>query len=253
MTGHDPVVELENVTFAYNGDAPALDDVSLRVEGNDFVGVIGPNGGGKTTLLKVMLGLLEPSAGRVRVLGRSPARVRHRIGYVPQHAAMDPAAPADVMDIVLTGRLARSSWGFVFGESDRQAATRALEQVGVAELARRRIRELSGGQRQRVLIARALAADAQLLLLDEPTSGVDVHAESGLVELLHRLNDTLPIVMVSHDVAFVSRHLKRVACLNRRLVVHDAGEVTAEVIAEMYHDHVAVVEHRHDCPSADEL
>ncbi len=248
------IVELSGVTFAYPRQAlaePVLDNVSLDIEPQDFIGLIGPNGGGKTTLLKVLLGLIEPQRGRVRVFGKKPADVRSRIGYVPQHAKIDPTVPANVLDVVLTGRLCRSTWGPWFGRGHVDAAWRALEQTGTADLARRPIGELSGGQQQRVLVARALAGEAELLLLDEPTSGVDVHMEQTLVDLLHDLNREIPIVMVSHDVSFVSRHLKRVACLNRRLVIHAAGEVTHDIISQMYHDDMRGVQHAAECALAD--
>ena len=256
MTTQTPVVEIDRVTFGYPPDPaadPVLDDVSLTIEPRDFLGVIGPNGGGKTTLLKLILGLLRPQRGTVRVFGLPPAEVRTRIGYVPQHAQVDPSVPASVLDVALMGRLHRSSWGASFRRSHRDVTMRALEQTGVADLAHRPIGTLSGGQRQRVLIARALASDAQLLLLDEPTAGVDLHMEKSLIDLLHKLNESLPIVMVSHDVSFVSAHLKRVACLNRRITCHAANEITQDVIARMYHGDVRAVHHEDEeqCPLAD--
>lgn len=250
----EPVVELSNVTFRYEPDAaaqPALDDVSLRVEQDDFLGVIGPNGGGKTTLLKVVLGLVQPQKGTVRVFGRRPAEARGSIGYVPQHAKIDPTVPANVLDVVLTGRLSRSSWGPWFRSSDVAAARAALQQTETEDLAKRPLATLSGGQRQRVLIARALAGEAKLLLLDEPTAGVDPHMEHGLIDLLHRLNQRVPIVIVSHDVSFVSSHLKRVACLNRRLTCHAAADVSREVITAMYDHPVRMMQHVDECALAD--
>ena len=249
-----PVIEVENVTFGYppqHEAEPVLEDVTLRVEPDDFLGVIGPNGGGKTTLLRIMLGLLRPSRGRVRVLGKSPLAARAQVGYVPQQAWIDPSAPADVLDVVLMGRLGRSAWGWRYGRPHVDAARAALEQTDTQDLARRTISSLSGGQRQRVLIARALAGDAKLLLLDEPTAGVDLHMSRGLTDLLHRLNETIPIVVVSHDVAFVSTHLKRVACLNRRLTCHAANALTSQVISDMYHGDVRWIEHGDGCPLAD--
>jgi len=254
MSAIEPVVELSQVTFGYPPELalqPVLEDVSLRIEPNDFLGIIGPNGGGKTTLLRIILGLLEPQSGSVTVFGRPPAEVRGRIGYVPQHARIDPSVPASVLDVVLTGRLGRSSWGFRYGRRQTEIARQALAQTEMERFADRTIGTLSGGQRQRVLIARALAADAQLLLLDEPTAGVDPHMERGLTDLLHRLNERLPIVIVSHDVSFVSAHLKRVACLNRRLTSHTAGEISWEAIAHLYDEPIRPVRHADECPLVD--
>jgi zinc transport system ATP-binding protein len=248
------VVEIDHVTFGYPPDCslqPALEDVSLRIDQDEFLGVIGPNGGGKTTLLKIMLGLLSPQRGTVRVFGRPPCEVSSQIGYVPQHARIDPAVPATVLDVVLTGRLGRSAWGFRYGRDDAELAMAALAQTEMHEYADRTIGTLSGGQRQRVLIARALVADAKLLLLDEPTAGVDPHMERGLTNLLHRLNARLPIVIVSHDVSFVSSHLKRVACLNRHLTCHRARDISWDGIAHMYHGEIVPVRHNEECPLSD--
>lgn len=255
MSDESPIIELRDVTFGYPPDgaaSPVLQRVDLTVTPDDFLGVIGPNGGGKTTLLKIMLGLLRPQRGSVRVFGKDPCRVRRWIGYVPQHTEIDLAAPATVLDLALMGRLSRSGWGFRFGKAHRDAALAALEQTSTADLAHRRIADLSGGQRQRVLVARALAADAKLLLLDEPTAGVDSHMERDLTNLLHELNARLPIVMVSHDISFVSAHLKRVACLNKTLVCHPADQITSEVITDMYEGEVKLVRHDENCALAEQ-
>ncbi len=248
----NPIVELSHVSFGYPPHhIPVLDDVSLRIEPRDFLGIIGPNGGGKSTLLKIILGLLKPQWGSVTVFGQPPAHVRSQIGYVPQHAHIDSSVPASVLDVVLMGRLSRSPWGVAFGRVHTEAAMYALRQVEADDLAKRPIATLSGGQRQRVLIARALAGDAKLLLLDEPTAGVDPNMERGLTNLLHRLNETLPIVLVSHDISFVSTHLKRIACLNRKCTCHEAHEVSPELIAHAYHDHVRPMQHADQCPLSD--
>jgi zinc transport system ATP-binding protein len=239
------------VTFRYEeAEEPALEDVSLRVGPREFVGLIGPNGGGKSTLLRILLGLLRPQSGTVRVLGRSPREVCRRIGYVPQHDRIDASVPATVLDLVLTGRLGRTAWGFRYGRDHLDAARAALEQAGVADLAQRRIGDLSGGQRQRVLIARALADDVRILLLDEPMAGIDLHVEQGILETLRRLNERLPILLVSHDIGFVSAHVHRVACLDRRLVVHRVDEITEDTISEMYRaqGHVHRIHHAPGCP-----
>jgi zinc transport system ATP-binding protein len=254
VTDTQPIVELRDVTFGFppQGAArPVVEHIDLQVAADDYLGVIGPNGGGKTTLLRIMLGMLKPQHGEVRVFGHRPCDVRRRIGYVPQHAQIDATVPATVLDIVLMGRLGLTRWGAWYGRSHRAAAMRALERTETVELADRAIGDLSGGQRQRVLIARALAGEAELLLLDEPTAGVDVHMERGLNDLLHRINESMPIVLVSHDISFVSTHLKRVACLHRTLTCHEAHEISDEVISEMYHGEVRLVHHEAACPLSD--
>lgn len=163
-----------------------------------------------------------------------PHRARLHIGYVPQNARLDVAVPANVLDVVLMGRLGRSKWGFRYNSRDKHRAYDALEQVGVADLAKRPVTALSGGQRQRVLIARALVSQARILMLDEPTAGVDEMAEQGLYDLLKRLNRDVPIVLVSHDIAFVTVHMKHVACLNKNVVMHNAAEISRDVITKMY-------------------
>ena len=240
MSAQRPVVEIDRVTFSYDdagAGEPVLEDVTLRIEEGDFLGVIGPNGGGKTTLLKIILGLLAPRRGSVKVFGRPPAKVRHRLGYVPQFASIDPTVPANALDIVLMGRLKLSSWGYRFGRSHVDAAMEALRQTATEDLARRPIAALSGGQRQRILIARALAAEAQMLLLDEPTRGVDLHREREILELLERLNERMPIVLVSHDIPMVAAHLGSAVCVNRTLTRHAARDVSPQMIEEMYHGH----------------
>ncbi len=248
------VITLKDVTFGYPPDGvhtPAVDQVNLTVAADDFLGVIGPNGGGKTTLLNVMLGLCTPQRGTVEVLGTSALVARRRIGYVPQFASVDPTVPATVLDVVLTGRLGVRGAGLRVRRTDRDHARAALSSTSTENLAARPIGTLSGGQRQRVLIARALAGEPEILLLDEPTTGIDAEMEQSLTDLLHDLNARLPIVMVSHDIAFVSQHLKHVACLNRRLSLHDARNICEGVIADMYQDDVRAVTHSHDCPAHD--
>ncbi len=253
----ESVIELEGVSYGYPpyGLAqPVLKDINLHIESDDFLGVIGPNGGGKTTLLKIMLGLLHPQRGHVRVIGQSALRARSHIGYVPQYAELDHAAPATVLDVVLTGCLGRHSWGFRYREEHIDAALSALKQTGIGNMVDRPMRQLSGGQRQRVLIARALVGKPRILLLDEPTAGGDSLLEQGLADLLHGLNESEvcgAIVMVSHDVSFVSTHLKRIACLNQQLTCHAAHEITKDILHEMYHGSVRMVEHDESCPLGD--
>ncbi|MEN6449411.1 MAG: ABC transporter ATP-binding protein [Thermoguttaceae bacterium] len=241
----DSVVSLSNVTFSYGGP-PALEEVTLSIEPRQAVCVVGPNGGGKTTLVKLMLGLLTPQRGDVRVFGESPRRSRRRIGYMPQHSQYDPLFPVSVMDIVLMGRLGQSGVAGLtgwHGRKDRQAVMDALDEVGMKDFGRQPFAALSGGQRQRVLIARALCCKPDLLLLDEPTSNVDSLVEARLLELLRELNRRMTIVMVSHDLGFVSGFVERVICVNRRVAVHPTSQVTGQVIHDLYGGEVRMVHH----------
>jgi len=246
----EPVITTEHVSFAYNGDV-VLDDVNMAVEEMDFVGLVGPNGGGKTTLLKLMLGLLQPTAGRIRVFGQNPTMGRRMIGYLPQHARIDPRFPVSVMDVVLMGRVTADSRVGPYRRGDRDAAVKALQQVSLYDLRRRPFAELSGGQQQRVLIARALAAEPRMLLLDEPTAGLDLKMEEELYTLLSELNRRMTVVLVSHDLGFVSRFVRTVVCVKRRVVVHPTSEITGEIIREIYGADVLMVRHDRQCPPGD--
>lgn len=238
-----PVIEFENVTFSYDG-LPVLRDVSLMVEDRDFLAVVGPNAGGKTTILKLMLGLLKPRSGTVRVLGNSPESARKHMGYMPQYTSLDMMFPVNVLDVVLMGRLGENKLGF-FRKRDRDIARDSLQMVEMSGFDDRPFSDLSGGQRQRVLIARALASNPEILLLDEPTSNIDVAVETGLFEILHELNQSKTIVLVTHDLGFVSSFVKHVACVNRRVIVHPTSEITGELINDIYGTDVHMVRHDH--------
>jgi len=241
-----PVVSLEHVFFSYNG-LSVLDDVCMAVYEGDFLCVVGPNAGGKTTLLKLIMGLLKPARGTIRVFGHPPDRARPRIGYMPQHVRLDPQFPVNVGDVVLMGRLGGPHRFGPYSRADKKAAEKALSNVEMADLRNRPFGELSGGQRQRVLIARALVSDPDLLLLDEPTANVDTVIETELYDLLQRLNQHVTIILVTHDLGFVSRYVKSVACVNRQVVVHPTSEITGEMINEIYGCDVRMVRHDHRC------
>lgn len=237
----EPVISLKDVTFSY-GREPVLEKVNLSIADRSAVCIVGPNGGGKTTLVKLLLGLLTPQEGEVRIFGQSPCHARMRIGYMPQYVQHDPQFPVTVKDIVLMGRLGRSVFGWP-GRDDRRAAVAALEQVGMRDFVGRPFAALSGGQRQRVLIARALCCKPDLLLLDEPTSNVDSLVEAKLLDLLRSLNQQMTILMVSHDLGFVSGFVESVICVNRRVVVHPTSQITGAMIHDIYGGEVRMVRH----------
>jgi zinc transport system ATP-binding protein len=237
-----PAIALDGVRFAYDGEA-VLEDVTLAIAPRDFVSVVGPNGGGKTTLLRLILGLLSPSVGTVRVFGLPPAAARTRIGYLSQHASLDPKFPVTVLDVALMGRLAPGRPLGFFGRAERGKALAALDDVGLADLRARPFASLSGGQRQRVLIARALAAEPDLLLLDEPTASLDAAVEEEFHEMLARLAERRTVVLVSHDLGFVSRYVRTVVCVKRRAWVHPTSELTGDLIREVYGTDVRMVRH----------
>ncbi len=240
-----PVIDVCDVSFAY-GAAPVLEDVSFQVEQNELICIIGPNGGGKTTLVRLLLGLLRPDRGRIRVLGQSPERARQRVGYMPQHVGHDPHFPVTAMDIVLMGRLGRGGIRKTLGwynRADRRAALEALDMVDMTAAARQTYATLSGGQRQRVLIARALCGQPALLLLDEPTANVDALGESRLMDILKRLSGQMSIVTVSHDLGLVSNLVQRVICVNRRVLIHPTSHITGQVFEDLYGTQRRIVEH----------
>lgn len=240
-----PAIEVEQVSFSYGGPAPALEDVTFTITQGDFVSIIGPNGGGKTTLLRLLLGLLPPSSGRISVLGHSPVEARRFVGYMPQHVQLDPQFPVSVLDVVLMGRLGHAPTLGPFRADDREAAMEALREVGIADLSRRSFAALSGGQRQRVLIARALACHPRLLMLDEPTANLDIGVQDDFHQLLRDMNRSLTLLMVSHDVGFVASMVKTVVCVNRKVVVHPTESITGEMISEMYGREMDMVLHHH--------
>ena len=229
-------IRLDDVCFRYAGtDRAAIEGVSLEVEEKDLLGIIGPNGGGKSTLLRLILGLIEPQTGSLRVLGGSPHSARRATGYVPQQANIDPDAPATVLDMVLLGCLRPGLWGPFWSAADRDQALEALRRVDAADLATRGWSQLSGGQRQRALIARALVGEKKLLLLDEPTTGVDLHREHALLDLLHELNESMTILLVTHDLSLVASHARTALWLNRQALRLPAGELTVDRVESLLH------------------
>jgi zinc transport system ATP-binding protein len=227
------IIEIKDLDFAYDREA-VLKDVNLTVRQKDFMAIIGPNGGGKTTLLKLLLGLLTPVRGSIRVDGKSPKEASPCIGYVPQDVHTNRSFPITVIDVVLMGkhnprkRLSRRS------AANRLDALATLERMEMAAHADKKIGMLSGGQRQRVFIARALVSQPKLLLLDEPTASIDTKGQADFYRLLRELNQDLTVIVVSHDLLVVSRYVKSVACVNKKLHYHDQAEITGEMMETMY-------------------
>ncbi len=234
-------ISVKDVNFFYNG-TPVLEKVSFDVGKGEFLSVVGPNGGGKTTLLKLILGLIRPNSGMIWVLGMAPERARGCIGYMPQQAQFDPQFPVSVMDVVLMGTICERSVG-IYSKKDRRAAERSLSEVEMSKYIKHSFSELSGGQRQRVLLARALISRPQILLLDEPTANVDMGTESKLDRILREMSQHITILMVTHDLGLVSDVAHRVLCVNRKVVVHPTSTLSGKIIQDLYGTDLRLVHH----------
>lgn len=240
--GTVPVVEVEGLWVESDGRT-VLEDIDLTVSDRDFLGLIGPNGGGKSTLLKAILGLVRPSRGSVRVLGKSPEQSRHHVGYMPQKTLFDRDFPITALEVVMMGRLHHAGLMHRFGKDDRKRAEEALASVSMLDKASRPIGALSGGEQQRVFVARAAVSQPRLLLLDEPEAGIDAAQRAEFYELLSDLNRDMAIILVSHDISAVSSHVQKVACLNRRLYYHGSKELTAHDLEEAYQCPIDLIAH----------
>ena len=229
------VIELKGTSFSYGKGPMVLENVDFKVRQGEFLGLIGPNGGGKTTLLKLILGLIKPVHGEVLVLGRQAASLgqdRRLLGYVPQDTTVRKQFPATVFDVTLMGTYASLGLFKRPGAREKDAALRAISQVGLEGLEARPASVLSGGQQQRMAIARALVAQPSLLLLDEPTSALDTGGQAQLFALLDTLRRqlNLTVIMVSHDVTALAHYAGQLACLNRTLHWHDRSELISEAV-----------------------
>jgi len=236
------LLEIKGLTAEVEG-REILHDVNLTIHPGETLVMFGPNGGGKTTLLKVILGLIKPSRGKVSVLGKPPEKSRNNIGYVPQHNLFDHNFPINVWNAVLMGRYGRAGLLRRYSKEDKNTAQKALQTVGMLDYKNRQIGKLSGGEQQRVFIARALVSEPRLLLLDEPTASVDSTMQTDFYELLERLKQQMAIVLVSHDIGAVSIYVDKIACLNHQLFYHGSKEIKPEVLEATYKCPVQMIAH----------
>jgi zinc transport system ATP-binding protein len=224
-TAPEPLLELKDITVGYNG-SEVLTDVNIKIKAQDFIGVIGPNGGGKTTLVRVMLGLLKPWHGRI--IRNSAISEGAGVGYLPQINNIDRKFPISVRDVIVSGLMDGNQLLKRFSKSDYQKADQLMHEMGVYTLKKKPIGELSGGQLQRVFLCRSVISSPRLLILDEPNTYVDNLFESELYEKLKLLNESMAIIIVSHDIGMISAYVKTIACVNNRLHYHESNIISEE-------------------------
>jgi len=217
------VIEIKNLSFAYEKEK-VLEDINLIVKERDFLAIIGPNGGGKSTLLKLILGIITTKQGSIKVLGKAPKESLQQIGYVPQNTNVNTDFPIKVIEVVLMGHVDGKRPLFGYGEDEIACAMGALSQVGMQEYAQTKIGSLSGGQRQRIMIARALCAHPKILILDEPTSSIDITGQRDIYELLKQLNGYITVIVVSHDISVILEYANKAAHVNKTLSYHDISD-----------------------------
>lgn len=230
----NPLIESRNLSFFYE-DTCILKEISFKVEAGEYIGIIGPNGGGKTTLLKLIMGFLTPTSGTLTLSGRLPSQARNEVGYVPQAMRFDRQFPISVFELVLSGRLSKLPWYGVYCSEDKCIASETIELLGLKEFQNAPFGTLSGGQAQRALIARALVSKPKLLLLDEPTANVDARAESEIYELLNSLRGKMTILMVTHDLSTAIDQVQRVLCVQRTLISLLPENVCEHFALGLYH------------------
>ncbi len=239
------VIQLDNVCFSY-GEQEVLHNISFEINPSSFVCIVGPNGGGKTTLLRLMLGLEKAGRGKISVFGMNPQKARTLIGYVMQHMHYDPNFPATVLDIVLMGLIARRPFG-MFSAQEKKRARESLSQVGIENLALRPFSSLSGGQRQRALVAQALVAEPKLLVLDEPTANIDTDGEAAINNLLRDLASKVTVVMVSHNINTVLDCATHIICVNRTAVSNAINRLNPEALKNLKGGSMALLHHELSC------
>ncbi|MCH9634261.1 MAG: Manganese transport system ATP-binding protein MntB [Chlamydiae bacterium] len=226
-------IRINHVDFQYN-DTPILKEISCVIRPGEFVHIIGPNGGGKTTLLKLIMGFIPPSSGSIAVLGKSPTQARTSIAYVPQVFPFDRLFPISVFEVVLSGRLSKLPWHGRYSDKDKKMALSAIEEVGLTNYKDQSMGSLSGGQLQRALIARALATKPKILILDEPTSCIDFAAQLEIDTILKRLKRRMTILMVTHDLDHIGKGSDRVLCIHGQLYPLKPEEVCQHFSMGLY-------------------
>ncbi len=237
------IIKGKNISFSYNQKVNVLTEVNFEVKEKDFIALIGPNGGGKTTLLKIILGLINPSSGKIDVFGNNQKKARSMIGYVPQYSKIDLEYPISVYEVIMSGLLGNKKIGQRFTIDEKNKTKKILKTLNLYNLKDRAIGELSGGQRQRVIIGRALIRDPKLLLLDEPINNLDEEGGNNLYELFNSLNKEMAIIIVSHDVSVISKYVNKIFCLNNKMISNDAEKITDE----KENKEMKKVNHLHGC------
>ncbi len=213
-------VEVKNLYFKYDKEL-ILENINFTLKDKEFMAIIGPNGGGKSTLLKLLLGFLKPLKGDIKIYGKSPKENSHIIGYVPQHTNFNLDIPITVFDIVMQGRLSKGK--FFYNKEDKQIVNEILHNLGIYELKERKIKDLSGGQRQKVLIARALAVKPKIIMMDEPTSAIDINGQKEILDLIESLDITR--LVVSHDIKILLREVDKIAYVNKKMILHEGPKL----------------------------
>jgi zinc transport system ATP-binding protein len=236
-------IHIENLSVNY-GQTIAISNISMDVEEGQFLGIMGPNGGGKSTFLKSILGLIPITSGNIQIYGNKISKNKAMIGYVPQFATMDKIFPISCLEVVLTGCLKSGLSPFYrFTKDEKHIALNNLEIVGIQKLADKQVSQLSGGEFQKMLIARALAVNPKILLLDEPTASVDAKSKEQIYKLLEELNKEMTIVLVTHDLAAISSNVKSLACLNGSLVYHGEPKFNDNILTKLYGCPVDLIAH----------
>ncbi|MDZ7671700.1 MAG: metal ABC transporter ATP-binding protein [Halanaerobiales bacterium] len=239
----DTAIEIKNLYLSFN-DIPVLENINITVYRKQFLAIIGPNGGGKTTLLKVILGIIEPNDGEIKISGLNIDQGRKLVGYVPQISDFNKRFPIDVKDVILMGRLSDQKGLFhSYSDKDYKFAEDIMKQLDILDLKDRQIGKLSGGQLQRVLIGRALASNPEILLLDEPTASLDAESRNNIYNILKELNDEITVLVVTHDLTAVSSYFDSIACLNKNMHYHGDKNLSKDDIDKVYGCPVDLIAH----------